>query len=189
MARKVKCTYCKKEGTNETFHKEVIKSKNKYFCNHIEFELFEMNEAKKQAETEERNNLIQWIMDEIYNYETGMVFPKTLNGRVSKLLNFYPVQVVKEAFVNNYEVLSWAIKNKDFASEFHATCYVMTIVEGSVNDLYVKYKNNKKKEEMIVNKVTNIDVELFDEVISTQVVNKIHKSNEGISRFLSDDDY
>ncbi len=183
MARKVKCTYCKKDGTNETFYKEVIKGKNKYFCNQVEFELFEMNETKKQAETEERNNLIQWIMDEIYNYEKGMVFPKTLNGRVSKLLNFYPVQVVKEAFVNNYEVLSWAIKNKDFTSEFHATCYVMTIVEGSVNDIYLEFKRNQKQIDKVSEK--SVDVQLFDEVSNTTVINNANKKD--ISHFLEDD--
>lgn len=183
MARKVKCPYCKKDGTNETFYKEVIKGKNKYFCNQVEFELFEMNETKKQAETEERNNLIQWIMDEIYNYEKGMVFPKTLNGRVSKLLNFYPVQVVKEAFVNNYEVLSWAIKNKDFTSEFHATCYVMTIVEGSVNDIYLEFKRNQKQIDKASEK--SVDVQLFDEVSNTTVINNTNKKD--ISHFLEDD--
>ena len=185
MARKVKCTYCKKDGTNETFHKEVIKGKNKYFCNHIEFELFEMNEAKKQAETEERNNLIQWIMDEIYNYEKGMVFPKTLNGRVSKLLNFYPVQVVKEAFVNNYEVLSWAIKNKDFSSEFHATCYVMTIVEGSVNDIYLDFKRNQQQIKKIEVESSKVDTDLFDEITTVSVIS--NKNNKDISQFLDDD--
>ncbi|MEK4122073.1 hypothetical protein [Lysinibacillus sp. FSL K6-0102] len=183
MARKVKCTYCKKDGTNESFHKEVIKGRNKYFCNQIEYELFEMNEAKKQTETEERNSLMKWIMDEIYNYETGMVFPKTLNGRVSKLLNFYPVSVVKEAFVNNYEVLSWAIKNKDFTSEFHATCYVMTIVEGSVNDIYLEFKRNQKQIDRVSEK--SVDVQLFDEVSNTTVINNTNKKD--ISHFLEDD--
>lgn len=185
MARKVKCTYCKKDGTNETFYKEVIKGKNKYFCNHIEFELYEMNEAKKQAETEERNNLIQWIMVEIYEYETGMVFPKTLNGRVSKLLNFYPVQVVKEAFVNNYEVLSWAIKNKDFASEFHTTCYVMTIVEGSVNDIYLEFKRKQSQDEKIDVVANKVDIDLYDEINSNPII--VNKNNKDISQFLDDD--
>lgn len=183
MARKVKCTYCKKDGTNETFHREVIKGKNKYFCNQIEYEIFEMNEVKKQTEIEERNSLMQWIMDEIYNYETGMVFPKTLKGRVSKLLNFYPVSVVKEAFVNNYEVLSWAIKNKDFTSEFHATCYVMTIVEGSVNDIYLEFKRNQKQIDKVSEK--SVDVQLFDEVSNTTVKNNTNKKD--ISHFLEDD--
>lgn len=182
MARKVKCTYCKKEGTNETFYKEVIKGKNKYFCNHIEYELFEMNEAKKQAETEERNNLIQWIMDEIYNYEKGMVFPKTLNGRVFELLKFYPCQVVKDAFISNYEVLTWAIKNKNL-SEFHMTCYVMSIVEKSINDIYLEFKRNQKQNDKVIEK--SVDVQLFDEVSNTTVIN--NTNNKDISHFLEDD--
>ncbi|MBG9689397.1 hypothetical protein ABD91_00435 [Lysinibacillus sphaericus] len=185
MARKVKCTYCKKEGSNETFHKEVIKGRNKYFCNQIEYELFEMNEAKKQAEKDEYNELMKWIMDTIYEYEKGMVFPRTLVTRITQLHKFYSYEIIKEAFNRNYEVLTWAIKNKDFANEFGMTCYVMTIVEGSINDIYLDFKRNQsqiKKTDITANKV---DIDLYDEVISTPTM--VSKNNKDISQFLDDD--
>ncbi|WP_342532650.1 hypothetical protein MHB40_14460 [Lysinibacillus sp. FSL K6-0057] len=182
MARKVKCGYCKKEGTNETFHKEIIKGKNRYFCNQTEFELFELNETKKQKEIVERNDLMNWIMDEIYNYEKGMVFPNTLKSRVFKLLEFYPCTVVKESFVINYEVLTWAIKNKNL-SEFHMTCYIMSIVEKSINDIYLEFKRIQKQNDKVSEK--SVDVQLFDEVSNSTVIN--HTNNKDISHFLEDD--
>lgn len=183
MARKVKCLYCKKEGTNDTFYKEVIKGKNRYFCNKTEYELFELNEAKKK----EGNVLIDWVMIDIYGYKSGMVYPKTLKDRIKKLLEFYPCHVVKEAFNRNYEVLTWAIKNKDFANEFGMTCYVMTIVEGSVNDIYLEFKRNQKQNEEKLKNIDSIDIELFDEVTDVIINNKIHKK-EGIYKFLTEDD-
>lgn len=185
MARKVKCTYCKKDGNTDIFHKEVIKGKNKYFCNAVEFEIYEMNEDKKQLEKAERNNLMQWIMDEIYEYETGMVFPNTLKGRVFKLLEFYPCIVVKDAFVINYEVLTWAIKNKNL-SEFHMTCYIMSIVERSVNDIYLEYKRKQNQAKKIENEPIKVDTDLFDEITTTQIIS--NKNNKDISQFLDDDD-
>ena len=181
MARKVKCVYCKKEGTTDTCHKEVIKGKNKYFCNIVEYEMYELNEQRKQEIMTQRNELIIWIVTEYYNYETGMLFPKTLNKRLTPLFNFYPIDVIRETFINNHEIISWAIKNKEF-TEYGMTCYIMTVIEGSINDVYKNYAQRKQQIEKELNKKSILDVSLFEEVTSDTII--VNKNKKDISQFL-----
>lgn len=177
MARKVKCLKCDKFGTNETYFKGEIKGKSRYFCNEFEYDMYINEEETKGILKRQRNDFINWIVESYYNYEPGMIFPTTLSKRLNPLFEFYPLEVVKESFEVNAEILNWAATNKDFNNEFSKTCYIMKIVESSINDCYNKYKSNIKiqvKPDVIV------DYDLMDQVIE----NTVDKNNNDISSFL-----
>lgn len=183
MARKVKCLNCNKQGDTLTFHKEIIKDKNRYFCNEFEYMDYLMKEENKLKIKNERNELITWIVEKYYAYEAGMIFPTTLSKRLNPLFNFYPLEVIKEAFTINDEVLLWAAENKEFTNEFGKTAYYMTIVEGSINDVYKAYNKKQKDIKFEEEKTTNVDLELFEEIKIENV--KVNNSKD-ISRFLED---
>lgn len=180
MARKVKCLHCGKQGDTDTFHKEVIKDKNRYFCNEFEYLSYIEDLESKLIIKKRRNDLINWIVETYYDYEPGMLFPTTLSKRLNPLFDFYPIEVIKESFDVNNEVLSWASKNKDFTNEFSKTCYIMKIVEGSINDCYNKYKYKIKSEEQENKNTVTFDDSVFEDL----EINVVNKNSNDISSFL-----
>ena len=205
MARKVKCVYCGSTGTNETFYKvpKVNKPTNfLYYCSVDEYEMYkkveeeklaekeaqwierEINKQKKQEENKQRQDLIDYISYELLEYQHGMQFPTYITKRIKELREFYTYEVIKESFVRGEETIKWAIQNKDFGNEYGKCRYIMTIAEGSINDVFKEWQQREQQHVQSEERFSQVD--LMDEIDTTTFVKK--KEKESIVAFLGEDE-
>lgn len=186
MGRKVKCLNCHKQGDSDNYHKELIKGKNRYFCNEFEYMEYESKIKIDQLKKESRNELVTWIVEKYFDYQPGMIFPTVLLKRLNKLFEFYPLYVIKETFIKNDNILLWAKDNKDFTNDFGKTSYFMTIIESNINDVYKEYNKEQLEIKKELEKKSKVDVDLFSYMESEPIQNNSIKNNKDISRFLED---
>ena len=205
MARKVKCVYCGATGTNEEFYK--VPKTNKptnflYYCSVDEYEMYmkveeeklaekeaqwierEINKQKKQEETKQRQDLIDYISYELLEYQHGMQFPTYITKRIKELREFYTYAVIKESFVRGEETIKWAIQNKDFGNEYGKCRYIMTIAEGSINDVFKEWQEREQQHIQSEERFSQVD--LIDEIDAATFVKK--KEKESIVAFLGEDE-
>lgn len=184
----------KKEGRGNRFS---------YYCSKEEYELYikeqkdsrkkkevlftekELNRLKKEQETKKYKDLMDFVMDEIYHYEKGMVFPSSLIVRIKKLKDFYDYDIIKDAFAASYDSIMWALSNKNFTNEYNKTSYIMAIVESKINDVYLEAKRKESQSEKALQVDQAIDLNLFNDSVDVNVSFKNSKMKD-ISAFLDD---
>jgi len=138
MSRKCTCQICKSKGDTDTFYKITNdKGLNKYYCSKEEFDNF-------QAKKEKRYNLLKYIAEEVLQLEEGQIVSPSMVKKISKLNEFYDFEVIHESFMVNLDTIHYWIKNKNFSNEYGMVSYIMKIIEGSINDIYNKWKHKKK---------------------------------------------
>lgn len=207
MARQVKCVYCSEKGSSDDYYKVSVNVENtrfKYYCSKEEYELFKKNEEDKLAEKEalylERKeqeelkkretalykDLMTYVVEELLEYEVGMNYPVFLAKRVKALKEFYTYQMIKESFYRNREVITWAIKNKGFSTEFNMSSYVMAIVEGSINDVYKEWKAKEQMEKKA--EASTVDVSTMNDIDMETVPVVKKKEKASILSFLEEDE-
>jgi hypothetical protein len=178
MARKVVCaiTTCKKKGDSDTFYKVTDdKGKSKYYCNKEEYDNF-VNEKLK------RENLIDYILYEVFDYEEGQTVNSILFKKLKELSNFYDVDVISECFREQKDNIQYWIKVKEM-QEFNMICYVMKIIEGNINDTYKKWKFKKQQE--IKQDNNSVDLDIINQ-LDTTIPKKLN--DNGILAFLDEGD-
>ncbi|MEK4025350.1 hypothetical protein [Sporosarcina sp. FSL W7-1283] len=188
MARKVRCIYCRDYGTDETFYrvrKDSYSNRFLYYCSEDEYKLDMENQRKKKEETRKYKDLMQYIMEDIYNYEKGMVFPTSLTRRIQKLREFYDYETIKSAFKHSKEAINWALNNKRFENEYNKTSYIMAIVNGNINDVYLNNKRLESQREIQLQREKSVDVGLFNETVNSNTPIKKSKLKD-ISSFLDE---
>lgn len=189
MARKVRCVYCREYGTDETFYKvrkDSFSNRFSYYCTIDEYNIDMENQRKKEEETSKYKELMQYVMEEIYNYEKGMVFPSSLIRRIQKLREFYDYKTIMSAFKQSKEAVIWAINNKHFENEYNKTAYIMAIVNNNINDVYLNNKRLESQREIQLQRENSLDVELFNDAANSNIPIKKSKVRD-ISSFLDDD--
>lgn len=177
MARKCKCKLCKKELTTDTAYRVVVNGKNNYYCSEDEYDNMIIEKNKKK-------NLMIYIACEVLQYEDGQIVPPALTKKLSKLNEFYSVEVIHETFRQKRDDIHYWMKNKDFSSEYGMISYIMKIIENNINDVYKVWKY--KQQQLQKEKNNNTDVNMLNEVVEMKV-NK-SKKNSDISAFLDGDD-
>lgn len=211
MARKVKCAVCKKEGTNETFFKVQIDKSGKkfrYYCEEAEYRKVQheqkMKEEQKaqrieeqkakivhdEVEKEEYKDLISFVIDDILEYDKHMIFPTAMVKRIRKLRENFEYKIIKEAFSQNKDSIRWAIANKDFKTEYNMVAYTMAIVEGTINDVYKKFKEAERLQAQLDANPHDWSAQFaLDDLNEGKQIDKTkHKKKSGIGSFLEDDD-
>lgn len=182
MTRKVKCVHCGEYGRSNDFfkvQKEGYKNRFSYFCSESDHQEW----SKEQEEKEKFKKMIEYIAEDIYGYEKGMVFPTSLITRIAKLHKFYTYDTIRSAFAYSYDSIKWALSNKTFTNEFGKTSYVMAIVESNINDVYLESKRKESQKAKKVNIDKSVDMELLNE----EVLTPSNKSKgKDISEFLDD---
>jgi hypothetical protein len=178
MARKCTCQICKTKGNTDTFYKVTDdKGKSKYYCNKEEYDQF-INEKLK------RQNLIDYIMFDIFNYEKGQSVNSILFKKLKDLSNFYDVEVIHECFREQKDNIKYWIKvntDKGF-NEFSNICYMMKIITGNINDTYSKWKFTKQQQLKQENNLIDLDL------INQQDKTTKHSNDNGILAFLNEED-
>ncbi|MGG2091336.1 hypothetical protein AB1283_01040 [Bacillus sp. S13(2024)] len=177
MARKCSCAICKNKGNTDVFYKVTDeKGKSKYYCNKEEYDNF-INEKNK------RENLINYILFDVFNYEEGQLINSILFKKIKELNSFYDYEVVLECFGEQKENIQYWIKTKEFTSEYNMICYVMKIIEGNINDTHKKWKFKKKQELKRENNL--VDFEILNQLDNEKITNT---NNSGILAFLDKED-
>ena len=178
MARKVVCKICKAKGDTDTFYKVTDHQKglNKYYCSKEECDTYKL-------EQEKRHDLMEYVAVEVLNYEEGQIVPPVMVKKIGELHKFYDYEVIKECFVKQKDDIEYWMNAKNFQNEYNMICYIMKIIEGNINDVYVKWKHKKKQEVKMEN--NNLSVDIMNDL---ENVKSTHKKEEGILSFLDEGD-
>lgn len=123
-----------------------------------------MAKRAKEHRTEQEN--IEW--DELYKYVHDEILGYDENQKLSrymilKLLGLhegnyvanrnikknacYPFSVITNTFKACRSKIEYALKHKSFNSEQQKINYIIAIVEGNINDIYIRMKNAKIAEQ------------------------------------------
>lgn len=178
MARKVVCKICKTKGESDKFYKVTDeKGRNSYYCSQEEYENL-INERLKFK------NLMEYVAVEILEYEDGQIVPPSMVKKITKLNEFYDYDVIHECFKVNKETIQYWIKVKDFSSEYGMASYTMKIIEGSINDIYNKWKFKKQQE--VKQENTLVDLSYIDQIEDKPTIKT--NNDTGILSFLDEED-
>ena len=129
---------------------------------------------KKMTEKEKKDwkELCDYIKI-IFGYDENMKFPKYMalrlkglaegkhmaNNNIQNEAN-YGFDTILLTFKVKRMNIDYALKTKNFKDEKHKINYVMTIIDSSINDVYLKQLNNKtqeKKSEIIATNVIEVN--------------------------------
>src|SRR5574344_309602 len=152
MARKCKCTHCKKELSTDIAYKATINGKNKYYCTKEEYETIqnEINDKNKCLET------ISTILNIPF-------VPPMMLREINDLTKFYSYIVINRTFKDNEKNIRWFIENRDSGSEYGKIKYIMTIIKNNINTTYKKYiKEQQQLVEMFKTNDKEIDMDIIN---------------------------
>lgn len=182
MARKVKCTICKAEGTNDVFISvpKPVKG-NYYFCSNehvLEYDYLELEKRKAK-----------WILDTIaklINYDETKLFPNSIRKELNKLRTMYTYDVIYKCLEEGKTTIKWKADNGGWSTEWGMVRYIFSIIESKLNDTNSQVNRSEvleaKVEEQAVKmqSIANID--------DIDMSNKSKKKKTSIAMFLDDDD-
>lgn len=177
MARSCSCGICKTKGNTEIFYKVTDdKGKSKYYCNKEEFDNFNNEKIK-------RENLIKFILLDVFNYEEGQTVSSALFKKIKELNNFYDYEVIHKCFEEQKDSIQYWMSVKQFNNEFNMISYVIKIIEGNINDTYKKWKFKKQQE--IKQENNSVDLDIINQ-LDTNTPKKT--DGNGILAFLDEED-
>lgn len=152
MARKCKCTHCKKELTTDIAYKVNINGRNKYYCTEEEYKTI-------QSEINDKNKCLETIST-ILNIP---FVPPMMLREINDLTKFYSYIVINRTFKDNEKNIRWFIENRDSGSEYGKIKYIMTIIKNNINTTYKKYiKEQQQLVEMFKTNDKEIDMDIIN---------------------------
>lgn len=140
----------------------------KYYSSQEAFERLQSEKIARQKCLEELGNILQ--------YSKGQKFP-SIAAKKLKEYEVYGYDTVLETILTKKQAIINSISNKDFASEYNKTSYIMAIITNNINDIYKKKQLKKSATHIDDTAVTTEEIESTD---STNNNSNIHD----ISRFL-----
>lgn len=177
MARKCTCAICKNKGTTDIFYRVDDGKKVKYYCNENEYMTFILEKEKRMI-------LLDYIANEILELAEGQIINPIMIKKISELKKFYDYEVILESFKLNKGNIHYWMNNKDFSNEYGMISYIMKIIEGSINDVYKKWKKQQEHQVKYENNYLEIDLDVMNNLPNVNA-----KSNTtGIQSFLDEDD-
>lgn len=211
MTRKVTCKKCKNKGLSSEMYKIPLNiecTRFEYYCNEREYYELKAEIEKKKLEkevkrlekeimleekrkrTEEYNDLMDYVMNDLLEYEKGMVFPTILVKRIQELAKFYSYILIKQAFYKNSDTIKWVMKTKTDWKEYNKMAYIMKVVEGNINDIYKDDKETKAVRERIEKEMqsreSQIEAEAYNDFV--EEVKYVKKETKNIQSFLDEED-
>lgn len=183
MARKVKCTICKLEGTNESFISIPKQPKGSYyFCSDSHVKEHEYQELEKRK--------AKWIMDyiaKLIDYDNNKIFPNSIRKELNKLRAMYEYDVIYKCLCDGASTIEWKANNGGWSSEWGMVRYIFSIIESKLNDTVKTIKHDEmlmEKVEEQAGKMTSIDVINEIDVTTTTIKDK----SKSIINFLDEED-
>lgn len=127
--------------------------------------------AKKMTEKEKKDweTLYQYVKKIVLGYDDNQSLSSNMVLRLKGLLNGkfmenkniqnksnYSYETVLNTFKFSMPEIQKALRNNTFNNENHKFNYIMKIVEGNLNTVYLRMKNMKKSQEKMESVDTNI---------------------------------
>lgn len=124
------------------------------------------NTPKKRMTKEDKeawDNLYEYVRTKVMRYDSnqalssktvlrlkGMMNGKFIANNSTKNMANYSYDVVLNTFKYSMPDIQRALGSKSFNSEWHKFLYIMKIVEGNLNDVYMRMKGAERaREEML----------------------------------------
>lgn len=118
---------------------------------------------RKRMTKEEReawDSLYEYVRTKVMRYDSNQALPSQMVLRLKGMLNGkfmangstkdmanYSYDVALNTFKYSMPDIQRALNNKSFNSEWHKFLYVMKIVEGNLNDVYMRMKGAERARE------------------------------------------
>ena len=147
-----------------------------------------------KQETEEWNELYNYVHDEVLKYSSDMKLPKFIVLRLKGLKDgkfcankkqdsaaSYSFKTILYTFkICKIDIINYVTRNSDiFKDERHKFNGIMVIIENNINDVVMRLKNIKKSEEKVENlKMDNQMHEGFEYIKKGE--SKINKNLEDL---------
>lgn len=136
-------------------------------------------EKERQAKAEvmrpyhEMMDLISYYM----GYSPGMVFP-TVITRFLKEFSFYGPDVILETLKQNQSALEFAMRTRNFKSDYHRASYLVAILKNKINDVYKDMRRLEQAQQTVP----------VQEFVQPGQLDSIgtHAQGRDISRFLDE---
>lgn len=190
----MKCRICGKQVTyTQVKLGEAIrvnyKKVNIYFCSEKHCGDFFKVENEKAKNNKLLDDIDKFAKNELEYFNKMPILPTALFTRINDLRNGtrrnafgeikngtddgYPYEVILQTFIECKDKINYAIINKlGNAKESQKINYIMTIIEGNINNIYSRWLRNRKEVilnieptdyELTKNKSINNKESLFDE--------------------------
>ena len=180
MARRYRCRcqICKKWGYTDKFYKVKRGSRNLYYCNEEEY-------LEWKKEDDMRIELLEFISDNIWYYDDYRMLPTVLQKQINKLASIYNYEVILLTVKEFKDTLAyWMNLDGKFNNEYGKSSYMMAIVKNNINEIYKKWKIEKKNKEQ--ENTPHIDIDIMNNLHTTTAKND--DIDNGILEFLEEDD-
>lgn len=129
MGRKCRCCITNQIGTTDTFYRAAD---GRYYATE---EIYLTDCKRKEAHKELIDTLVGFL-----GYEKGMIFPTVLSRKL-KELSFYGDEVILATARECKPKIDWAFETKGFDNEYNRIAYMMAIIKGHINDVYLASRN------------------------------------------------
>jgi hypothetical protein len=201
----VRCKYCG-EKLNKNDADYIINKNKKIYLHKHHKELYEQLQNNIQEDNFWWNKLYDYIKYEILSYDNQQQLPNYIiiklkdlrngvtynkgEGRKSQYKQGYDYNIILNCFLTCGDKIRWCINNKPFDNERKKFNYIMAIIEGSINDVYISMKNKKIQNDILNRKTVDIDNKNYDiaDKIVHDNINNIQKDLHSLTNFLEEDD-
>lgn len=153
--------------------KDCVRIDGKYYKSEEAYNMMMEIKSKWQKIT-------QTIIYEIFEYEFGQK-PATVIFKFIQELKFYEPDIILQVLKNNTEYLTEIIRNKDFYSDYNRCAYIFAIINSKANELYRKYKKEKREQEKIN---STMQVNMLADNLNATPQKVVKQKNSNISRFV-----
>ncbi len=160
----VKCKLC--GTTHEKTESYSPTGKSPYYCSKEEYEEEQVNQIM-------RKSTFTLLHDDILNYDERQI---VVNKKLEQLGKSYGWEIVFKTFKHCENDIKFWIQQKNFDNEYLKINYIMAIITNHINDIYIKYKNEKRQK-----KENNIYIDI--DILNDDFVPNSKNTND-ISQFL-----
>lgn len=172
MARRCKCSICKKDLTTDKAYKITNnKGKTTYYCTKEEYEQL----IKEKQDKEHCLEMVAQYMR--LKFATPIIIKE-----INKLHEYYEYIVIEKCFKENEKAINWFLDNNEDSSEFGKVRYCFTIIQNNINKTYQKHKKELEQIQGLFKiKQNEIDVNIINDISNNK---PIRKDVNDISMFL-----
>ena len=138
----------------------------KYYSSQGAFEHIENEKKYRQKCLEELGNIL--------GYHEGQKFPTVLAKKL-KEYEYYGYNIVLQTIITKKSDIEYAIKCKEFASEYNKVAYIMAIITNSINDVKIKIDKEQKMNRVSSGVIVPDDIEVINPSTEQNNVRDISK--------------
>lgn len=145
-----------------------------------------------EQEKQDWDELYQYVKLNVFNYDKNQSLPsnivlalkglqtgKAIENKKIKDTAHYPFKIILLSFKLNKNKIDYVIKTKDFKSEQSKFAYIKKIVEGDLNNLYIRVKESEKAKD----RIEGIDLFNLENNSKAKYTTKTKKTNKKLKKY------